>query len=266
MRAWLPILLFIVALSAACGPAEERLDIPFAVTFDGATLDCEKSAGEASLTDLRFYVHDVALLKADGSATPVRLTDDATWQAGRIALLDLESGKGDCLNGTFPQHTRLQGAVEEGDYVGLRFVLGVPFELNHKDPLQASAPLNDSAMHWHWRSGYKFFRAGVRTPGDRFWVHVGSTGCEGTVNAISACSAPNRPVVVLRDFDPWQDAVSVDLFALVADGRLADGVASDCSSGPAEESCAAPFEALGIDFPEGTTHADQRVFSKRVLP
>ncbi len=46
---------------------------------------------------------------------------------------------------------------------GLEFKIGVPETLNHIDPLTAVSPLNYTDMHWHWASGYKFFRAGLVT-------------------------------------------------------------------------------------------------------
>jgi len=139
----------------------------------------------------------------------------------------------------------------------------VPFSLNHANPMTAGPPLDDSDMHWHWRSGYKFLRAGVRTEKDGFWIHVGSTGCEGTVGHITSCRSPNRIQIELPEFTPGESAVAIDLAALAAGIDLDDGEPGDCSSGPAESSCVAPFGALGINHSTGEQAGTQSVFSVR---
>ena len=116
-------------------------------------------------------------------------------------------------------------------------------------------------MHWHWRSGYKFIRAGVKTLNDGYWIHVGSSGCEGTVGNINACRFPNRTAVEMKDFVPNADTVRVDLKAFFAAIDFDDAEPADCSSGPAESACIMPFAALGIDFESGNVSGAQRVFS-----
>ncbi len=152
------------------------------------------------------------------------------------------------------------GILPDGRYRGIRFVVGVPFELNHANPMTADAPLDDAAMHWHWRSGYKFLRAGIDHVDDGFWIHLGSAGCEGTVQNISSCRFPNRVTVQIDDFEPGRHRIAVDLKALTADTDLADGAATDCSSSPAEASCVAPFLSLGIDHASGAAGTAQSVF------
>lgn len=92
-------------------------------------------------------------------------------------------------------------------------------------------------------------------------MHLGSTGCEGTVRDIRGCRSPNRVTVELDGFAPNDDAVSIDLKALFAGIDFGDGIPGDCSSGPSESSCAEPFAALGIDFATGATEGEQKVFS-----
>ena len=203
----------------------------------------------------------VELLDGAGNAQSVDLHADIPWQQSDLALIDLEDGQGPCTGGTADTYAYLVGGVPPGDYNGLRFTVGVPFDRNHANPLSAAAPLDDPAMHWHWRSGYKFVRAGVASANDGFWMHLGSAGCEGTVRNISGCRFPNRVVVELEKFVPNDDTVAIDLQALFAGIDFADGVAGDCSSGPAETSCVRPFAALGLDFKSGDQDGQQRVFS-----
>jgi len=265
MYARIATALLAVSLLQSCGPAPRNLRISFVATYSGVPLLCD---GDASihLSDLRFYVYDVRLRDSAGRQVPLQLRTDSAWQQAGLALLDLENGEAECSDGTPEMHTVLEGTLPAGEYQGLSFMLGVPFELNHKDPLRAAAPLDDAAMHWHWRGGYKFLRAGVRSTDDGFWLHLGSTGCEGTLQDIRACSAPNRVSVQIDDFIPGRDDVAVDLSALAAPPELQDSIAQDCSSGPAETHCQEAFAALGLPF-TGNAGADrQRVFARRSKP
>jgi uncharacterized repeat protein (TIGR04052 family) len=248
----------------ACGEPPVPVQIPFIAVFDGVPVSC--GAGfDAELTDLRFYIYDVRLTDTAGNEQQLELAADGDWQQANLALLDLENGDGRCINGTSGINSALTGTVAAGDYRGLSFTLGVPFEQNHADPLLAVPPLGDAAMHWHWRGGYKFLRAGFATADDGFWIHLGNTGCEGTLQDISGCSAPNRVTVQLNEYVPGHEVV-VDLGQLVPHAELRDAMATDCASGPAEEHCVAAFRALGLDHASGTTAGVQRLFSSRATP
>lgn len=252
-----------VGLITACSESSSRIEIPFAATFANTSLSCDGAAG-VNLTDLRFYVHQLSVFDADGESHAVELEVD-DWQQSDLALLDLEDGSGNCLNGTAEMNAVVRGVTTSRDVRGLEFTLGVPFESNHGDPLTATPPLGDADMHWHWRGGYKFLRAGIKSENDSFWIHLGSTGCEGTIRNITGCSAPNRVTVHLDDFVPG-DIVLVDLAELVADGAFADAAPSDCSSGPAETSCGDPFAAFGLQHATSGAADAQRVFSVQRQP
>ncbi len=245
----------------ACSAQRETVDITFVPVWQDRELDCLE--GDKSLSDLRFFVSNVQLIDADGGVHPVVLTTDERWQQGSIALVDLETGDGSCRNGTPATNAQVRGSVVSIDPVALRFTVGVPFDMNHANPLLAEAPLNDAAMHWHWRSGYKFLRAGVTTKNDGTWLHLGSTACDGTVQNIRSCSSPNRVEIALSDFRSMSGRVAVDLATLFQGTDLQDGVRSDCSSGPAESECGPMFAALGLPF-NGADSDISHVF--RLLP
>ena len=259
-RAISALVLALVAVS--CTKPAVQIQIPFEPQVGGRPIACANPQFGISLTDLRLYVHSIYLENRHGDAVPVALDEDR-WQNRDVALLDFEDGSGECANGTLETNLMVRGSVPAGDYRGLVFEVGVPFERNHADPLKAAAPLGDAAMHWHWRAGYKFLRAGLKTEDDGFWIHVGSTGCEGTVHDISSCRSPNRVIVRLADFNPEQDAVVIDLYALLSNTNLDDGTPTDCSSGPPETSCSGPFRALGIDHDTGRVVDQQRVFAQK---
>ena len=218
-----------LSLLPSCGQWDLPVEIPVVATWNGQPIDCH-SEGTA-LTDLRFYVSDLQLVDADGRAHDVRYATEFEWQNDAVALIDLENGEGACQNGTPAIHDRLLGVARARDYRGLRFTVGVPFRLNHANPLTATPPLDDPEMHWHRRSGYRFLRAGISSGVDGFWMHGGSMGCEGTVGHITECRFPNRFDVTLPDFVPGEHTIEIDLAALMADIDLAHGILTDCSSG-----------------------------------
>ncbi|MCU0568416.1 MAG: metallo-mystery pair system four-Cys motif protein [Oculatellaceae cyanobacterium Prado106] len=113
-------------------------------------------------TDFRFYVSEVALIDANGNAVPVSLQQDGKWQFQNVALLDFEDKSGDCTNGTEDMRDRIIGTVPSGSYKGLKFTLGVPFDLNHADSTLAASPLNLTSLWWNWRGGYKFLRVDLK--------------------------------------------------------------------------------------------------------
>jgi uncharacterized repeat protein (TIGR04052 family) len=257
------MLIALTASLAGCGKESTRVEIPFLANFANAPISCDGSTSPA-LTDLRFYVHDVRLIDLNEQAHVVQL-DETPWQQRNLAFLDLEDGTANCSNGTSDTRRMLQGTVERAEFRGLEFTLGVPFSQNHGDPLQAQLPLGDADMHWHWRGGYKFLRAGLRTEDDGFWIHLGSTACEGTIRNITGCNAPNRVTVRLDNYTPG-DVVAVDLAGFVERGALDDATPSDCSSGPAEEPCVDAFAVLGLNHATGDDEGRQRVFSSRGAP
>lgn len=252
---------FLAVTSAGCSAPQQSVEIPFELHFGGQRMSCDGHGADFSLTDLRFYVHDVRLVTADGRESVVTLAEDPLWQNSEVALLDFETGDFGCTNGTEQVNDVIRGyALSAAEYAGLKFRLGVPEHLNHADPLQASAPLNHSFMHWHWRTGYKFLRAGVATRDDSFWIHLGSARCEGTASNVTGCRSGNRPAITLTGYSPGRDVVEVDLRELVRGIDFTDGTPSDCSSGPGEPACEAPFAALGLSPATGEAFGAAPVF------
>jgi uncharacterized repeat protein (TIGR04052 family) len=205
--------------------------------------------------DLRFYVHAVRLVTAEGLEVPVELTEDGAWQGGGVALLDFEDKTGLCANGTEATRTFLQGTVPAGRYSGLRFTLGVPFEYNHQAKESGAAPLGVSTLYWSWLGGYKFLRLEGNTPGmpTGYNFHLGSTRCQTSApNVVTACEAPNRVEVELSGFNPERGApVVLDLAALFSGSNLDTnqlGSNPGCMSAPDDADCVPLFQRLGLPF------------------
>ncbi|MDD2700988.1 MAG: metallo-mystery pair system four-Cys motif protein [Sideroxydans sp.] len=167
--------LFLLALFmpfAMAHAAAQKVELRFAVKVGDAPFACGRSYEGIGTTksritpsDLRFYVSEVALIDARGNAVPLQLEQDGVWQYRNLALLDFEDGTGPCRNGNSGLHTSVVGSLPKGDYRGLRFTLGVPFDLNHGDPTIAYSPLNLSAMFWVWQSGYRFVKIDMASSG-----------------------------------------------------------------------------------------------------
>jgi uncharacterized repeat protein (TIGR04052 family) len=179
--------LTIAALASltACGggsddpaPTTQDVAIDFAPTIGALALDTSNCADvtlaglttrgnaavKAKLTDLRLYVSNVKMVKADGSEVAVSLTD-SDWQGSAgtdgVTLLDFENGT--CVNGsgTPATNAKVIGKVATGSYTGVKFTLGVPDAMNHVNPTAtAIKPLDSTVpgMLWAWQSGRKFIR------------------------------------------------------------------------------------------------------------
>jgi len=212
--------------------------------------------------DLRFFTHGFELVRADGSTSPMRLDDVPNWQAKQNALLDFEDGAGKCDTGTPDTRSEVTGKVAPGDYVGLRFSVGVSFAENHKNAAVAPAPLAQSALSWNWQQGYIFLRFEGGTPAGRYEVHLGSTGCVGTTGNITSCARPDRPVVSFAAFDPATQTVVFDVKQLLADSDLTRnaGDSIGCASAASDPDCEGPFSHLGLDLATGAVVEGQDVF------
>ena len=255
--------------SGGTGPV--AVNIAFEGRVGAEAFDCAKTftglgsaASEAKITDYRFYVHDVQLRAKDGSMVPVTLEQDGVWQYQSLALIDFETGSGNCANGTAETHTALKGTAPAGEYDGISFKLGVPFDLNHADVALAPSPLNLSALFWNWNGGYKFLRADSVATGAAmsFNLHLGSTECQESGGAVTSCAKPNRPTVELTGFDPLTTPIVADYAAVVAGTDISQnqGGAPGCMSGAADPECAPIFDRLGIDIQTGQTKSGQTFF------
>ena len=226
------------------------------------------TSATAVLTDLRFYISNVRLVRRNGTSVPLTLTGpkavNATANGERVTLIDLEDGTGSCAAaGDRATNAVISGTVPEGRYVGARMYMGVPFRMNHTDVITAPRPLDGLAMNWSWQSGRKFAKIELADPAGSasswasraFLFHLGSTGCVGdpiagqTVN----CGKSNRMAIRLATFDPATQRIAVDLGALTAgnDITVNRAGAPGCMSGPTDPECGPVFAALGLGLGSG---------------
>jgi uncharacterized repeat protein (TIGR04052 family) len=253
----------------------QAVALNFALMSGDEAFGCGKTfagLGRAGSTwtprDAKLYVHDVRLINAAGEAVAVTITEDGAWQAGGVVLLDFEDGTGTCANGNAAKNATVRGEIARGDYKGVTFKLGVPFEANHQDAAAASSPLNVTTMFWSWQGGYKFLRLDGAADGlpTGALLHLGSTGCEMSAeNVVSSCAKPNRPEITLADYTA-DKAVVLDLKGLFADAHLDadEGGAPGCMSGVDDPDCAPIFRNLGLPFGDAAA-TTQRAFRVAVV-
>jgi uncharacterized repeat protein (TIGR04052 family) len=255
----------------SCGDTEPVTSISFAAVVGSDTFECGStysglgaSGADVTIQDFRFYVHDVRLVDASGEETPFVLEDDGLWQNGEVALLDFENGCGDMGNSEL--RTIVEGRAPEGDYVGVRFKVGVPAELNHQNPVDAAPPLSLSDLFWTWNAGYKFIRIDARSSlADAWRVHLGSTLCTGDMMGNASCSNLNVPDVSVDlpgGFDPVTGTVVADVAGLVESSMLdnTDPTPPGCMSNPDDPDCEPIFNSLGLAFGGGTPPGSQSFF------
>ncbi len=105
-------------------------------------------------TMAKFYLSEICVIDTLGRAIPVRVVDTAntvTIDNQTVTLLDYANAQ----NGVFELTLR----ANPGLYRGMKFNVGVPFDLNHRDASILPRPLNvDQGMFWTWNTGYIFHR------------------------------------------------------------------------------------------------------------
>lgn len=283
--------LALVSLLAGCAApggqpvSETMVPLRFAAEINGQPFECGRSYSGIGVTgstitptDWRMYVSNVRLVDANGRETAARLEQDGQWQHGDVALLDFENGSGPCRNGTAGMRDVVRVIAPAGQYRGVRFTLGVPFELNHADPTVAPAPLNLTAMFWNWQGGYKFVKFDTATTGlaraaeapaahgaaqaSGFSVHLGSTVCAAAspVQKPSACQNPNRVEVVLPVFDPARQVIVADMGRVLGGANVdvnAPRSAPGCMSFPGDADCPPVMAAFGLPYGAGQAASAQ---------
>lgn len=99
---------------------------PLALTFKAKIGDedfeCGRSyenVGSSQVTveprDLRLFVSNVQLVKADGTKEPLEIVERSPWQLPGVGLLDFEDATGLCSSGTSEVNASLTGRVFPGE-------------------------------------------------------------------------------------------------------------------------------------------------------
>lgn len=127
--------------------------------------------------------------------------------------------------------------IQWSEVSATRFKLGVPFELNHQNPLVQPSPLNLPDMFWSWQTGHKFLRLDMSSEQDNWSFHLGSVGCDSVTRVrspASPCVQPNLFTIELTS--PPTDGLQLNLPILFDQAISASG--GGCMfHGMAESAC-----------------------------
>ncbi|MDF3818605.1 metallo-mystery pair system four-Cys motif protein [Leptospira sp. 96542] len=206
--------------------------------------------------DLRFYISEVKLVRADGSTADVTLSTDNVWQNSGVGLLDFETYK------TTETKKNISGSVALGAYTGIQFTVGVPEALNHLDRATASAPLNIGAMTWAWAGGYKHanIEFSINDNAGYTQFHMGSSGGCGAAPNFGCPKKFRASIQLTGQINPQNQKIGFDVDKLLS-GYSTVG-AQSCMPGTAAP-CDTLVQAFGLNIGTGAPDSSitQRVFS-----
>jgi hypothetical protein len=134
----------------------------------------DASGRKFNLSDLRYYLSNIVLIKSDGSEYPL---------TGKVILVNPANQDYELTN------------VPVGSYKGFKFMVGLDSATNHSDPTTyaASNPLaiQTPGIHWSWNSGYIFMMiegkvdttlANTGTPNFDMFYHIGLDSYKRTID------------------------------------------------------------------------------------
>lgn len=228
-----------------CGCSPKELQLNLMPLWREAPLECQQEFDFNGvlwrLDRLQFYLMDVAVLDKEQQRYQV----PGLYYLGIVC--DSESER----------QLAIKTPIPEDEIQELEFHIGVPFELNHANPLTLASPLGRSDMFWSWQLGHKFFRLDLsRKLGGGWAFHLGSTGCESPskVRAPKApCRFPNRAKVRIKR-TKGQNLLVLSLDQLLTVEELSDK--TRCMSFPDIASCKRLISNLGVE-------GESQVFSLR---
>ncbi|MFC6440815.1 MbnP family copper-binding protein [Pseudobowmanella zhangzhouensis] len=213
-RHWLGLFILLLTLSA-CGSAPSGQSLSIELRWQGKPIGCGGQLDNGwQVQELRFYLYQLTASDDSGehSLHVNQQADNESNVSAEVTLAEFS-----CQAEALRAPLTIAPAIPEGSDQ-LSFVIGVPFELNHQNPLQQPAPLNRPDMFWSWQGGHKFVRLEMARADQHFSFHLGSTGCAAASKVRApqtACEEPNTVAVSL----PWQAGkhIVLDLAKLLGD-------------------------------------------------
>ncbi|GLX77709.1 hypothetical protein tinsulaeT_10490 [Thalassotalea insulae] len=179
-------LLLLILFGCSTEKVDNQLEI--SMRFNQKIVSCssELSLGDKvwRIGQVQFFIANVEAQDAKGRWQTILLKSMAT-QSSTLALVGQNCAEKDKAN----WQLTFEPDVKLSQFQRLRFQLGVPFELNHLNPLTQTSPLNVSSMFWVWQTGHKFARIEMQSASDNWIFHLGSTGCLSP----SVMRAPSEP-------------------------------------------------------------------------
>jgi len=250
------LIFFCLTVLSGCFQQTAPTSISFQLVYGNEPLSCKSNFFHADQTktkksqldnwqyqQLQVFMHNFEVKTKENGWQPWLMATNS-HQTNNVALL------GEVCNEKNEQGNWLLEFMPLTDSVvitDIRFRLGVPFELNHLNPLTQPSPLNDPSMFWGWQGGHKFMRAELVSKNDDWLFHLGSKGCSA-LSPVRApkneCLHPNR-VTVSLPFTRQTTVIEFDLAVLIRDIELTRK--NSCQSSADKESCKMLFKHLGME-------------------
>jgi len=240
--------LFCLLFISSCDSSEKLIStnnesIIFSPTFKGETLTCNSVIAHSNkkwhYTQLQFFVSSIELQNNKLEWQKASLIK-SVYQTDKIALLGEHCDSSNKKNNA-NWRLILDPKIDLTKITRIRFHLGLPFAINHLNPLTQESPLNISTMFWGWQKGHKFLRLEMASSNDNWLFHLGSIGCKAASPLRAPkeeCRYPNRYVFELPIYDE-NNQITFDLSTLLSNMTITEQ--ASCQSSPNKSSCQALF-------------------------
>lgn len=232
-----------IVVVVGCQPKSSSIVMPIQLQLSDAPFNCQseyiQGEEEWQLSQFQFYLSNPSVV-INGETYPLSFVE-RPWQQKNIALLGEVCGySSQWLLEFEPIDIALTDAT-------LNFTLGVPFELNHLDPMTQQSPLNQSDMFWTWQLGHKFLRLDLQSSQAGWSFHLGSIGCSAPspLRAPSIpCLQPNTVSVSINNIS-GNDNLVLDIAPLLSIVTLGEN--NQCMSFAKDKSCQLLLPAVGVN-------------------
>lgn len=207
--------------------------IEFVPHFNGEVLTCNQNfivdETQWRIEQLQFFISSIEI-KENNQWHKTKL-EKSPYQTESIALL------GEYCADITQKNWQLNLTNVSEKATEIRFTLGLPFAINHLNPLTQESPLNIPSMFWGWQKGHKFLRLEMASTNDNWLFHLGSVGCKASSPLRAPkqeCMYPNRYSYQISLSNP-KDKVSFELSSLLNGLKLSSE--TSCQSSPVNKHC-----------------------------
>lgn len=200
--------LLLIGLTGCSKPLVEAL-IPFSLSLKGDPID---ASDPFQIHQFQFFVSNLTVTRKGQNYEAQLLKND--FQIQNTALLSLVMEDDKLQNRSI--EVVLPFELQLGDV--LAFDMGVPFAINHENPLTQPPPLNRPDMFWSWQLGHKFLRVDMTSQYDSWAFHLGSLGCKSPSRVRAPkerCAEPNVTKHSVTITDNLQGAVHFNFAELI---------------------------------------------------
>jgi len=236
----------------------QTAQLTFSPSYSGVILNCQSIFNLKNTAwhyqKFQMYISNVELFEKESGwqIWPMKTTP---YQHSNVALIADNCGELQQINNLSKEIRQkedtnwqiiLEPTSTQNIATKIRFTLGVPFELNHLNPLTQPSPLNFPSMFWVWQTGHKFLRIELASQDEHWLFHLGSTGCTAPSvmrSPSQPCNQPNRVVIELP-FNPKNKNIHFDIAKLLAEVDVT--LDTSCQSAFGDKNCLQPLNNIGI--------------------